>query len=70
MKKNESFFKDNFRSFYANYVLLVLILAFNSLKVSSGCHNIGVTFERFSHKLVKTEEKCKFFCNVIQVFWC
>ena len=31
-KKNASFFKDDFRSFSANYCLLVLILAFKSLE--------------------------------------
>ena len=30
MKKNESFFKDDFTSFAANYGLFVVILAFKS----------------------------------------
>ena len=33
-KKNARSFKYNFRSFAANYGLLVIILAFKSLKVS------------------------------------
>ena len=34
MKKNATFFKDDFSTFDANYGLLVLILAFISLKLS------------------------------------
>ena len=34
MKENASFFKDDFRSFAANYGHLVVMLAFKSLKVS------------------------------------
>ena len=34
MKKNASFFNDDFMSFAANYGLLLLILAFKRLKVS------------------------------------
>ena len=61
MMKNESFFTVDLRSFAANYVLLLLILAFKRVKISELCHNIGITFERFSHKLANEENKYQFF---------